>query len=242
VDVEFIVADTGIGISPEKMDLLFKRFSQVDGSNTRRYSGTGLGLAICKELAEMMGGYIKAESEPSEGSTFRLMVSLSPVKEPAGLFAGDREEKLLSPIVMDRRDLSRLLAEKTGGRDKIVIVDSQPNLERCSRVRLGKGGEILFDAAGKAVDGVDVAAGERELRQVLKKIRALLREGRLSQIEEEAHKVKKAALLIGRHNLMELAFKAELAARKGKWDQVQKYCLKMMDEFPLRPQNQGGKI
>ncbi|MFT3985038.1 MAG: ATP-binding protein [Lachnospiraceae bacterium] len=79
--LEFSVSDTGIGISPEKMDLLFRRFSQVDGSATRKYGGTGLGLAICKNLAELMGGTIRARSEYGRGSTFLLQVTLSPVKE-----------------------------------------------------------------------------------------------------------------------------------------------------------------
>jgi PAS domain S-box-containing protein len=64
------VRDSGPGISPAQQDLLFKRFSQVDGSSTRRHGGTGLGLAICRGLAEAMGGTIGVESAEGRGSRF----------------------------------------------------------------------------------------------------------------------------------------------------------------------------
>lgn len=66
----FEVVDTGIGIAPAAMTKLFKRFSQVDPSTTRKYGGTGLGLAICKGFVELMGGKIWAESELKKGTSF----------------------------------------------------------------------------------------------------------------------------------------------------------------------------
>jgi PAS domain S-box-containing protein len=64
------VADTGLGIPADKLELLFDKFTQVDASTTRKFGGTGLGLAICKELATLMGGRVWAESKPGVGSTF----------------------------------------------------------------------------------------------------------------------------------------------------------------------------
>ena len=68
----FAVADQGSGISEDQQALLFRRFSQVDGSSTRRFGGTGLGLAICRGLAEAMGGDIQLQSQPQQGSVFTV--------------------------------------------------------------------------------------------------------------------------------------------------------------------------
>lgn len=74
--LEFSVADTGIGIPQEKRHLLFKSFSQADGSFMRRYGGTGLGLAISKKLAELMGGDISFSSQKDQGSVFTFTLPL----------------------------------------------------------------------------------------------------------------------------------------------------------------------
>jgi signal transduction histidine kinase len=76
VDTDLVleVADTGIGIPADKLERIFDRFYQVDGSTTRRYSGVGLGLALVKEIVESHGGRVTVESQPDKGSLFRVML------------------------------------------------------------------------------------------------------------------------------------------------------------------------
>ena len=76
------VRDSGIGIAPDALGGLFRKFTQADASTTRRFGGTGLGLAITRELAELMGGRVEADSTPGRGTTMRLHLDL-PLAEPA---------------------------------------------------------------------------------------------------------------------------------------------------------------
>ena len=76
VSLECSVEDSGIGISPENLSIIFEKFKQVDGSSTRSHRGTGLGLSICRHLCKIMGGTIQAESELGSGSTFTFSVIL----------------------------------------------------------------------------------------------------------------------------------------------------------------------
>jgi len=81
--ISFSVADTGIGIAPDKIDEVFEEFSQADTSTTRKFGGTGLGLAISRRFCQMMGGDITVESRVGKGSNFRIRLPAQ-LKRTAG--------------------------------------------------------------------------------------------------------------------------------------------------------------
>lgn len=108
------VSDTGIGIPPEFLNQLFERFSQADGSTTRRYGGTGLGLAICRQLCLLLGGDIIARSEVGKGSIFTFTVQCRPGPDTATLAVPEappitRETGPLRILVVDDVPVNRTL-------------------------------------------------------------------------------------------------------------------------------------
>jgi signal transduction histidine kinase/CheY-like chemotaxis protein len=112
------VTDSGIGITSEQIDKLFKRFTQADSSTTRRYGGTGLGLAISKHLVELMGGQIGADSSAGGGSTFWFVLPLAPAAR--------------SPLFAEDALVAELLAERTEG-SATAVVAADPGGSRPSR-------------------------------------------------------------------------------------------------------------
>lgn len=78
IPIQFSVIDTGIGISKDKLDLIFESFKQADSSISRRFGGSGLGLSICKRLVELMNGTIWVESEVGKGSNFSFIIQMAP--------------------------------------------------------------------------------------------------------------------------------------------------------------------
>ncbi len=88
--IEFSVKDSGIGISGDQIENIFKPFKQADTSTTRKYGGTGLGLTICNKLAGMMGGKIWAESSPGDGSTFIFTITAEAGDDISDIYAPEK--------------------------------------------------------------------------------------------------------------------------------------------------------
>ncbi|HTW64248.1 MAG TPA: PAS domain S-box protein [Bryobacteraceae bacterium] len=112
--LHFTIADTGIGIPPEKQRAIFDPFTQADTSTTRKYGGTGLGLAISTRLVEMMGGRIWVESEPGKGSTFHFTAHFgaAPSRVSLGALANPSIFQNLPVLVVDDNATNRQILEK----------------------------------------------------------------------------------------------------------------------------------
>ncbi|RZI39680.1 response regulator, partial [Herbaspirillum sp. HC18] len=111
--VEWTVTDSGIGIAPDKLGLLFSDFAQADASISRRFGGTGLGLAISRRIIEQMGGTIGVTSTPGEGSTFRftLVLPWSQAQPPDQASDRDQADDLKARVAGLDRPLKVLVAE-----------------------------------------------------------------------------------------------------------------------------------
>ena len=122
VELRFAVRDTGIGIPADRMDRLFRPFSQADSSTTRVYGGTGLGLVISRRLVERLGGAVQVESQPGLGSTFSFTIrcrpAVAPVVPPRLVADGD----LAGPPSPVRRPLRVLLAEDNSINQKVALL------------------------------------------------------------------------------------------------------------------------
>ena len=94
--VHFAISDTGIGIPPDRLSAIFEPFVQADASMNRRFGGTGLGTTICKQLVELMGGSVWADSTPGQGSTFHITLPLLAAREEAA--RASTQPTLLPPL------------------------------------------------------------------------------------------------------------------------------------------------
>jgi len=137
--LKFSVADTGIGIPPQAMEVIFEKFSQADSSTTRLYGGTGLGLPISRSLVQLMGGELTVESSVGEGSVFTFTLQV----------------RLPKPGDVPPAEECEAHIEKVGREMKILIVDDVPINQLISLKLIAKSGNHLVDCAENGREAVE---------------------------------------------------------------------------------------
>ncbi|KAF0235270.1 MAG: two-component hybrid sensor and [Desulfovibrionaceae bacterium] len=166
VELDFRVADTGIGIAPEMRDIIFDSFRQADSTFSKQYQGVGLGLAICRELATLMGGRVWVDSSPGQGSTFHFTARFElagealPLEEaPAAIDC--EAHRPLSVLVAEDNPVNRHVFESflaSLGHSPQVAADG---LEALELLRANAFDLVLMDVQMPRLDGVEVVARMR---------------------------------------------------------------------------------
>lgn len=165
-DLDFAVVDSGVGIEPEQQRLVFEAFSQADSSTTRRFGGTGLGLSISKELVRMMGGELKVDSKPGQGSKFFFRLRLSAA---AAAMAPPPPPALLKParamrvLLAEDNEVNRILIQRILEKDShrvTAVNNGRLALEALAREHYEA---ILMDVQMPELDGF---AATREIRRM----------------------------------------------------------------------------
>ncbi len=174
VELAFSVRDSGIGIPADKLAMLFRPFTQVDVSTTRKFGGTGLGLSIVRNLAQLMGGDVRVESEPGQGSCFTVTISAQavsvrqerrkasrpPVAVSATVLAAPAERLVL---VVDDNQTNRRVAEAMLKKLGYRVETAQDGAEALARVTAGPVCDlVLMDCQMPVMDGFEAT---RRIRQ-----------------------------------------------------------------------------
>ena len=170
--LQFVVSDTGIGMSEPQINRLFTAFSQADTSSTRKYGGTGLGLVISQTLVELMGGKISVVSEPGKGSTFSFSLKQVEAKiTPAAPAERPPEPRTLRAppdlagtriLLVEDNEFNQLVANdylKFTGAEVVIANNGQEALEA---LREGTWHLVLMDVQMPVMDGI---AATRQIRQ-----------------------------------------------------------------------------
>ncbi len=162
VTLRFRVEDTGIGVPPDRLDRLFRPFSQADASTARRYGGTGLGLAIAKRLCELLGGAIEVESVPGQGTTFAFTVQVrraesgdSRPARPASTLPTLGARASLRVLVAEDNPVNQRVAEMMLRKNGFAVDVVSNGLEALEALTRRRYDVVLMDVQMPELDGLE---------------------------------------------------------------------------------------
>lgn len=170
--IHFTVADTGIGIPPDRVGEIFEEFTQVDSSTTRKYGGTGLGLAIASRLVRLMGGSIDVQSELGRGSVFRFAVRIAAAApqvtsshDPAHAPAADPSLQSLKILLAEDSDDNRALIRAYLAKTRHVVDTAIDGASAVEKYRAGYYDLVLMDVQMPVMDGHSAARAIRDFER-----------------------------------------------------------------------------
>jgi signal transduction histidine kinase/CheY-like chemotaxis protein len=147
------VADTGIGIGPENLDLIFQEFTQVSSRLQRKVKGTGLGLPLSRKLATLLGGSLTVVSRPGEGSTFTLAL---PTGRPAPLITADYAGSSDAILIIDDEETSRYLVRHMFRNSNRRLIEASSGIEGAERARFERPALVFLDLIMPGRSGFEV--------------------------------------------------------------------------------------
>lgn len=197
LEIQFRVSDTGEGLKEEDMKKLFKSFSQVDASTTKKFGGTGLGLAICKSLTELMGGEIRVESQYGQGATFIFSML---VKKANLLQTLDRqnkknvdsfEEHTTKILLVDDNEVNRMVGKKILEKRNCAVSLAINGEDAIEKIKYNDFDMVLMDCQMPVMDGLTAT---RLIRENLKKTDLFIVALTASALKEDQDKCLSAGM------------------------------------------------
>ncbi len=239
LEISIEVRDTGIGIPADKMERLFKPFSQVDSSTTRKYGGTGLGLIISEKLVALMGGAISVTSEPGQGTTFLFNIyTTAGVQQPVTALFNVEELKGKQVLVVDDNSTNRRILKIQLEQWKLIVTLSDSGKEALETLSLFSGFDLaIIDMQMPEMDGIELGT---LLHQYYPKLPVILLSSMGNDVAKQHHHLFRSVLTkpvkqqaLGKYIFNELAQQkptddVQAVARKLTVAFAQKYPLQIL--------------